>query len=157
MRYVLAPKGTHTISPNVEITLRDEKRQGLNSIETFVKFKANCEKSRSNLVGLLKDIKLQGKRVVGYGATSKSTTVLNYCGIGPDLIDFIADTTPIKQNKFTPGCHIPVKSHEDFHANPPEYALLFAWNHATEIFEKETQFSENGGKWIYFVPSVEVK
>jgi methylation protein EvaC len=157
MRYVLAPKGTHTISPNVELILKDEKRQGLNSIETFVKFKANCEKSRSDLVGLLEDIKQQGKRVVGYGATSKSTTVLNYCGINPDLIDFIADTTPIKQNKFTPGCHIPVKSHDDFYANPPEYALLFAWNHAAEIFEKETQFSENGGKWIYFVPSVEVK
>jgi len=157
MRYVLAPKGTHTISPNVALILKDEKLQGLNSIETFVKFKANCEKSRSDLVGLLKDIKQQGKRVVGYGATSKSTTVLNYCGINPDLIEFIADTTPIKQNKFSPGCHIPVKSHDDFHANPPEYALLFAWNHAAEIFEKETQFSENGGQWIYFVPSVEVK
>ncbi len=157
MRYVLAPKGTHSISPNVELILGEELGLGLNSMETFVKFKANCEKSRSDLLQLLTDIKNEGKRVVGYGATSKSTTVLNYCGIGPDLIDFIADTTPIKQDKFSPGCHIPVKSHHDFHANPPEYALLFAWNHAAEIFEKETQFSKNGGKWIYFVPSVEVK
>ena len=126
-------------------------------METFIQFKANCEKSRSDLVQLLTEIKNDGKRVVGYGATSKSTTVLNYSGIGPGLIDFIADTTPIKQDKFSPGCHIPVKSHHDFHANPPEYALLFAWNHAAEIFEKETEFSKNGGKWIYFVPSVEVK
>jgi methylation protein EvaC len=157
MRYLLAPKGSQSITPNVEMILADEKHQGLNSITTFCKFKEQCEKSKSDLVELLKSIKQQGKRVVGYGATSKSTTVLNYCGIKSDLIEFIADTTPIKQNKFTPGSHIPVKSHKTFHGNPPEYALLFAWNHQDEIFAKETQFSDDGGQWIYFVPTVEVK
>ena len=101
-------------------------------------------------------LKQKGKRVVGYGATSKSTTVINYCGIGPEHIEFISDTTPIKHGKLTPGAHISVKPYEDFLDNPPDYALLFAWNHATEIFAKEKSFKAGGGKWITFVPQVKV-
>jgi len=154
MRYVLAPKGSHPVSPNVPALLEKEKSLGLDRAKTWEQFKSNCEKSREDLNALLKKLKKDGKRVVGYGATSKSTTVLNYCGIGPDLIEFISDTTPIKQGKLTPGSHIPVKPYEAFAENHPDYALLFAWNHATEIFEKEGTFTSGGGKWITFVPKV---
>jgi methylation protein EvaC len=154
MRYVLAPRGSHPISPNVPALIEKEKSLGLHQAKTCEQFKRNCEKSREELVGLLKKLKSEGGRVVGYGATSKSTTVLNYCGIGPDLIEFISDTTPIKQGKLTPGSHIPVKPYESFSENPPGYALLFAWNHANEIFAKEENFRANGGKWITFVPRV---
>lgn len=154
MRYVLAPKGSHPISPNVSALLAKENELGLHQANTYDQFKRSCENSRSELVSLLNRIKKEGKRVVGYGATSKSTTVLNYCGIGPDLIEFISDTTPIKQGKLTPGSHIPVKPYESFSSNPPEYALLFAWNHLNEIFAKEKDFRANGGKWITFVPNV---
>jgi len=154
MRYVLAPKRSHPVSSNVPALLEKEKAMGLPHAHTYEQFKRNCEKSRTELVSLLKSLKAEGKRVVGYGATSKSTTVLNYCGIGPDLIEFISDTTPIKQGKLTPGSHIPVKSYESFSENPPGYALLFAWNHASEIFAKEEKFRANGGKWITFVPQV---
>ncbi len=154
MRYVLAPKGSHPISPNVSMILEKERAQGLHQPETYAAFKANCEQSRSDLVGLLRSLKEQGKRVVGYAATSKSTTVTNYCGIGPDLIEYISDTTPIKQGKLTPGTHIPVKPYETFQEKMPDYALLFAWNHAVEIFEKEQIFKAKGGKWITFVPQV---
>jgi methylation protein EvaC len=106
-------------------------------------------------VALLREKKAAGKRVVGYAATSKSTTVTNYCGIGPDLVEFISDTTPIKQGKFSPGTHIPVKPHDDFKAKYPEYALLFGWNHANEIMAKETAFKAAGGKWIVYVPEVQ--
>ncbi|MCZ6525881.1 MAG: class I SAM-dependent methyltransferase [Gammaproteobacteria bacterium] len=156
MRYVLAPVGSHTVSPIVAEIIEKERDQGLHLAQTFERFKENCESSRTALVELLTRLKDANKRVVGYGATSKSTTVLNYCGIGPDLIDYISDTTPIKQGKFTPGTHIPVKPHDAFEQDHPEYALLFAWNHATEIFEKEEAFSSEGGKWIYFVPKVKV-
>ena len=105
---------------------------------------------------LLHDLKRQGRRVVGYGATSKSTTVTNYCGITPDLVEFISDTTPIKQGKFNPGTHIPVRPYEDFTANFPDYALLFAWNHAAEIMAKEQNFRGAGGRWLVYVPRVEV-
>ena len=133
-----------------------ELAQGLHQAKTYLQFKKNCESSKEALVDMLKKLKGEGKRVVGYGATSKSTTVLNYCGIGPELIEFISDTTPIKQGKYSPGAHIPVKPYEDFKNNPPAYALLFAWNHATEIFEKEQAYKAGGGQWITFVPKVEV-
>ncbi len=157
MRYMLAPKGSHPISSNVEEVFAKEKQMGLEKPETYQQFRKNCEQSRSDLVELLEKLRANGKRVVGYGATSKSTTVNNYCGIGPELIEFVSDTTPIKQNKLTPGSHIPVKSYDNFSENYPDYALLYAWNHSAEIFEKEISFREAGGKWIYFVPNVEIK
>ena len=105
---------------------------------------------------LLKDLRKAGKRVVGYGATSKSTTVTNYCAITPQHVEFISDTTPIKQGKLSPGAHIPVKPYEAFKSRYPDYALLFAWNHADEIREKEGVFVESGGKWIVYVPELKV-
>ena len=71
-------------------------------------------------------------------------------------VEFISDTTPVKQGKLTPGMHIPVKPYEHFTNNPPDYAILFAWNHASEIFAKENSFKAGGGKWIKFVPQVKV-
>ena len=156
MRYVLAPKGSHTASKNVKNILDKERAMGLDKKETYEKFKKDCEKSKKDLVELLQQLRKDGKRVVGYGATSKSTTVMNYCGIGPQHIEFISDTTPIKQGKLTPGVHIPVKAYEEFEKNYPDYSLLFAWNHAKEIFENEGAFSDYGGKWIMFVPKVEI-
>ena len=156
MRYFIAPKGSHEKSPNVLAILEKEEIKGFKDPNKYLDFKSNCEQSKSELVSLLRKIKSENKRVVGYGATSKSTTILNYSDIGSDLIEFISDTTPLKQNKYSPGMHIPVKPYEEFQKNPPEFALLFAWNHSAEIFEKEKDFEKNGGKWIRFVPSVEV-
>ena len=156
MRYLLAPKGSHHVSNNVDDLLQKEQKQGLHKTETYDQFRQNCETSRKDLKELLEDLKQKGQRVVGYGATSKSTTVINYCGIGPEHIESISDTTPIKHGKLTPGAHILVKPYEDFLQNTPDYALLFAWNHATEIFEKENSFTAGGGKWIKFIPQVEV-
>jgi len=81
-------------------------------------------------------LKRQNKRVAAYGATSKITTVTNFCSIGPDLVEFICDTTSGKQGKFSPGVHIPVVPYERLVENYPDDALLFAWNHAAEIVEK---------------------
>ena len=156
MRYVLAHKGAYPVNETVLEIIAKEKAQGLNQLSTFDEFRRKVEKSRSDLVQLLSTLKAEGKRVAGYGATSKSTTILNYCGIGPDLIEFICDTTPIKQGKVTPGMHIPVVPNEVFNTNRPDYAVLFAWNHAEEIMAKEKQFISNGGKWIVHVPTVRV-
>ena len=148
MRYVLCKKGIRSISENVINTIKVEKELGLDKSLTYERFKNNCERSRDKIISKLKKFKKEGKKIVGYGATSKSTTILNYCNIGPDLIDFISDTTPIKQNKYTPGMHIPVKPYEDFLKYSPEIAVLFAWNHRKEIENKEKKFIENGGKFI---------
>jgi methylation protein EvaC len=104
----------------------------------------------------LRKLKSEGKRICGYGATSKSTTILNYCGIGRETIDYISDITPIKQGKFSPGMHVPIVPYKAFLENPPDYALLFAWNHAEEIMAKEKNFTDSGGKWIVHVPEVKI-
>lgn len=156
MRYIIARKGARPVSKNVHKYLEKEKAQGLDKPLVYDRFKMNCEDSRDALTSLLKEINKEGKRVVGYAATSKSTTILNYCGIGPDLIEFITDTTPIKQGKFSPGAHIPVRPYAEFQSNYPDYALLFAYNHAKEIMAKEQNFIASCGKWIVYVPKVQV-
>ena len=156
MRYIFSRVGEYNISKNVERIIKQEEKDGLNKIETFINFKKNCENSRDDLIKILKKEKALGKKIAAYGATSKSTTILNYCNIGPEVIEYISDTTPIKQNKVSPGMHIPVKPYEEFQKNPPDIAVLFAWNHSEEIFAKENVFVDNGGKWIIHVPKVRI-
>jgi methylation protein EvaC len=156
MRYILSHIGAHPISPAVEAQRRKEDELGLGKIETYHRFKRNVEKSRDDLMAVLRDLKKQGKRVVGYGATSKSTTVTCYCGITPDLVEFITDTTPIKQNKLSPGAHIPVRNYQAFLDANPSHTLLFAWNHGEEIMAKEQAYRAKGGKFIVYVPEVKV-
>jgi methylation protein EvaC len=83
--------------------------------------------------------------------------VINYCGLDAGLVEYICDTTPIKQGKFSPGRHIPIRPYEEFKAHYPDYALLFGWNHAREIVAKEDDFVKSGGKWILYVPEVAVR
>jgi methylation protein EvaC len=157
MRYVIAHKGARKISEKVYSQINKEISLGLHLPETYVTFKLNCESSRDKLKSILVQLKNEGKRVVGYAATSKSTTILNYCNIGSDLIEFISDTTPIKQGKYSPGKHIPVKPYEEFKRNYPDYALLFAYNHAKEILAKEDEFKKMNKKWIMYVPEIGIK
>lgn len=156
MRYVLAPAGSAPIHPRVIERLAHERAHGLGEPETYDAFRMRCERSRSTLRELLLSLRGQGKRVAAYAATSKSATVTNYCGIGPADIAYIADTTPLKHGKLSPGAHIPIVPAAEFARHPPDYALLFAWNHAQEIFAKEPAFRAGGGKWITYVPQVGV-
>ena len=156
MRYILAHKGAYPIKKVVFDTIAKEKEQGLDRLATFEKFRSKVEMSKSALVSLLEDLRSKGKKVAGYAATSKSTTILNYCGIGPELISYICDTTPIKHGTLSPGVHIPVVPYEVFKNNPPDYAVLFAWNHAEEIMAKEKEYVASGGKWILHVPEVRI-
>jgi len=154
MRYVLAPKGSRPVTTVVGEQLAKERARGLDRADTYRRFKSSCENSRAALMGVLEKLRREDKRVVGYGATSKSTTVTNYCGITSAHVEFISDTTPIKQGKLSPGAHIPIKAYSEFAKSYPDYALLFAWNHAAEILEKESAFMAAGGRWIIYVPEV---
>jgi methylation protein EvaC len=156
MRYMVARKGVRAVKTSVTEQLAKETALGLTEVGTYEKLRREIYRSKEQLVRLLIELKGQGHRIVGYGATSKSTTVTNFCGIGPDLIEFISDTTPGKQGKYSPGVHIPVLPYDRFKENYPDYALLFAWNHAEEIMEKEEVFRAGGGKWIVYVPQVKV-
>lgn len=154
LRYTIARAGARTPTPAVEATLAMEARRRLTETATLDGFAANVARRREELVTLLADLRGQGKRVVGYGATAKSATVMNYCGIGPDLVSFVCDNTPAKQGLHTPGSHVPVRPPESFGRARADYALLFAWNHADEIMAKETKFREDGGRWIHYIPRV---
>jgi len=156
MRYFLCHAGTCAPTRRLEAQREKEKKLGLAEPKTYETFRRACETSRERLVELLRRLKRDGKRVAGYGATAKSATIINYCGLGPDDIKFISDTTPIKQGKFSPGAHIPVVTPDQFHEEHPDYAVLFAWNHLAEIDAKEQAFRRNGGKWIIPVRMVEV-
>lgn len=157
MRYFIAKKGSREITDAVRKILASEDALGISRPETYETLRHNIENSRDQLVKLLENIKAeQGSPVIAYGATSKSTTVLNYCNIGPELIAFISDTTPLKQNKFSPGMHIPIKTPDEITKNQPSHMLLFAWNHMQEIMNKEKLYNDGGGRWIVYVPEVKV-
>ena len=156
MRYTLAHTGQKNVSENVINLIQHEKKLGLDNSNSYQGFANNVNKIRDDLISLLKSLKRKKKKVVAYGATSKSTTVTNYFGITSDLVEAIYDTTPIKQNKFSPGAHIPVLPYVEFHKSNPDYVLLFAWNHSIEIMKKEKEFMSNNKYWITYIPEVKV-
>nr|5T6B_A Chain A, Sugar 3-C-methyl transferase [Actinomadura kijaniata]5T6B_B Chain B, Sugar 3-C-methyl transferase [Actinomadura kijaniata]5T6B_C Chain C, Sugar 3-C-methyl transferase [Actinomadura kijaniata]5T6B_D Chain D, Sugar 3-C-methyl transferase [Actinomadura kijaniata] len=157
VRYTLARRGARTPTEAVGRLLAEEREQGLDDLATLRTFAANVHTVRDELVALLTRLRAEGHRVVGYGATAKSATVTNFCGIGPDLVSFVCDTTPGKQHRLTPGKHLPVRPAEAFADPYPDYALLFAWNHAEEIMAKEQEFHQAGGRWILYVPEVHIR
>lgn len=156
MRYVLANRGVYPKKPSVDLLIQEEMRLGLDKTATYIELASKIKKSKEDLLKILLRLKGEGKKLAGYGATSKSTTILNYCGIDSSILSFICDTTPIKQGKFTPGTHIPVVPYQHFINNSPDYTVLFAWNHSEEIFEKERLYAEVGGRWILHVPEVRI-
>ena len=153
---------SHTFLRNrpVELTVREnlnkEKDFGIDNFNTYEIFAERIDKSKKDLVELLTKLKDDGKRVVSIGATSKSTTVFNYCGIDESLVECITDTTPDKQGLLAPGSHIPVVDRESVNLNDYDYSFLGAWNFKDVIANKEREFVENGGKFITHVPEVMV-
>ncbi|WP_018657699.1 class I SAM-dependent methyltransferase [Actinomadura flavalba] len=156
IRYTLARAGARTPSPAVAEARAAEDARRLTAPDVLTGFATSVAAIRDDLVALLRTLRAEGRTVAAYGATAKSATVANYCGIGPDLVSYVCDTTPAKQHRVTPGMHIPVEPPETFAGSYPDYALLFAWNHAEEIMAKEEGFRASGGKWIGYVPDVRV-
>ena len=151
MRYIISRKNEHIISERVIKGLFVENKNNLDNLKSCLEFKKNCEKSKEKIITKLKKFKKEGKEICGYAATSKSTTILNYCNLDTNFINFICDTTKEKIGKFSPGTHIPIVPVSHFHKNLPDVAYLFAWNHREEIFAKEKDFTKKGGQWISHV------
>ncbi len=141
------------IDSSVENNIQFELMLGLDKLETFQNFANRVAQSKTDLIELLTRCKRLGKKIISYGATSKSTTVFNYCGIDTSLIDYVIDTTPEKIRKLTPGSHIPIKNSNGIDSDV-DVVYLGAWNFATEIMNKESEFIERGGKFITHVPIV---
>jgi methylation protein EvaC len=156
MRYVLTHTGYRAASSRLNQLLLLEVEQGLTSPTAYQDFARKCFERKKELKMLLESLQSEGKKVAGYAATSKSTTVLNFCEINSDLIEYISDSTPQKIGKFTPGSHIPIISHDEMRSRRPDFLVLFGWNHESEILAKEKDLTKAGTKWIRFVPDVEV-
>ena len=148
MRYVIKRKNKGNPSVNLKKYLEKEKINKIDSVESSLIFKKNCEISKFKISEKLKKLKSENKKICGYAATSKSTTILNYCDINSEIIDFICDTTTEKIGKFSPGKHIPIVNMSHFYKNQPDSIYLFAWNHKEEIFIKENKFK---GEWFSHV------
>ena len=142
------------IESSVEDNLLKENKFGLNDFKTYQIFSDRVQKSKDDLVSMLKTLKNQGKKVIAYGAASKVTTVFNYCGIDKSLVEYITDTTPSKIGKYQPGTHIPIISPEDGFDESVDIAYLGAWNFRAEIMNKELNYLRRGGKFITHIPQV---
>ena len=146
---------TIKISNTVNKHLLKEKNFGINKLQTYQIFANKVLRSRKNLIKIFQKLKKEKKNIIGYGATYKSSTVLNFCKIDKKFIKYFLDTTPTKAGKFTPGTHIPIKKYNGI-PNNVDYAFLGAWNFKDEIFKKEKKFINRGGRFITHVPSPKI-
>jgi methylation protein EvaC len=156
LRYMLTRKGRMPVADTVAAALEEERHLGLDDMKTYQAFARRCGEIRDGLKEMLEELNRKGHPVVGYGATAKSTTVLNYCRVDSRLVEFIVDNTPMKQGKLTPGTHIPIRPPKCFAERNHDHTLLLAWNHRSEIERKESAYRQRGGKWILYIPSVAV-
>lgn len=143
-------------APIVQAWLDRERAARLFERQTYAEFAERVERIRSELMALLRDLKGQGKRIAGYGAPAKGNTLLNYYGIGPDLLDFLADRNQLKQGLYSPGMQIPVVPPEEIARTAPDYLLILAWNFADEIMQQQTAYRQRGGRFILPIPEPRV-
>jgi len=139
-------------SPVVAEWLARERNAKLFSRETYDAFSERVRNNRDKLMNLLCFLKQQGKRLAGYGAPAKGNTLLNYCGIGTDYLQFLIDRNPLKQGLYSPGMHIPIFSPDVMLREQPDYLLILAWNFADEIIKQQSEYRSRGGKFILPIP-----
>ncbi|MBI4969603.1 MAG: class I SAM-dependent methyltransferase [Rhodospirillales bacterium] len=148
--------GPWPVGASVAEAIAREEEMGLDRAETFRAFGADIEKLKLGLSELLLDLKAQGKRIAGFGAPAKATTLMYHFGIGPEIIDFIVDDSPLKQGLFSPGMHIPILPGRAIGERKPDYLVILAWNFAKPIIDKNLAFRSAGGRFIVPLPQIEV-
>ncbi len=145
------------ISPNVQAMLDKESAAGITTTEYYQNFQARVDSIKHELLGFLLEQAKAGKKVIGYGAAAKGNTLLNYAGIkGDDLIKFVVDAAPSKQGKYLPGSHIPVYDESRIRDYKPDYIIILPWNLKEEIIEQLSYINEWDGKFVVFIPRVQV-
>lgn len=130
----------------------DESSAGLTDLPSLRRFAERTAAHRQALLSLLHRLRGEGARIAAYGAPAKGNTLLNYCGIGTDLVGFTVDRSPLKQGLYTPGMHLPVRPVEALLAEQPDYALLLPWNFADEILAQQAEYRRRGGRFILPLP-----
>ncbi len=154
-RHAAAAAGT-TPSARVSETLEEEAAAGLGSMEAYAGFAERVRECKRSLLELLIDAKRAGKSIAGYGAAGKTNTLLNYCGIRTDFLDYVVDRNPHKQGRSLPGTRIPILDPARLRETRPDYLFVGPWNLAEEIMEQTAYIRGWGGKWIIPIPSARV-
>jgi hypothetical protein len=143
-------------SPTIDWLLGQEDRMGLNTSRPYRDFEERVYRHRNDLSRLLKDLRAGGKRILGYGASTKGNVVLQFCGIGPELVEAIAEVNEDKFGAVTPGTHIPIISEAEARAMSPDYFLVLPWHFKEGIIHREQKFLANGGRMIFPFPEIEI-
>lgn len=155
--YVQKKGGPNKVnSDRLQSLVANEERLGLYTEKAYEQFAKDVETLRHELLAMLHGLKEKGKRIAAYSAPAKGNTLLNYCRIGPDLVDYAVDKSPVKQGLLTPGMHIPIFGLDHIRADRPDYLLVLAWNFKDEIMAQQSEFSSAGGHFIIPVPKPKI-
>lgn len=156
IRFVAARAGARPVAAAVAELRHAEMRSGLATGAPYARFATAVRASRQALRELLVRIRADGKRVAALGATAKGNTLLNYCGLGINDVEYIADSTSLKQGLLAPGSHIPIRPEAAIREDRPDYVLLLAWNYADPIIARYRDYLTGGGRFIHPIPSARV-
>ena len=154
--YLCRANATHAVSANVTTLLAHERAIGFEDITSYARFSAGVHRTKRQLLSFLIECKEQGARLCGYGAPGKGNTLLNYCAIGTDFLDFTVDRNPYKHGRFTPGMHIPIYPVEAIDEMKPDYVLILPWNLKKEIVAQMRHIGDWGGKFVVPIPNVQI-
>jgi SAM-dependent methyltransferase len=148
--------GPRPVGRSVAEAIAYEEKLGFDRAETFRQFGQNIDALKNDLGKLLRELKAKGKKIAGFGAPAKATTLMYHFEIGPDLIDFIVDDSPLKQNLFTPGYHVPVVPSAVMYEQKPDYVLMLAWNFAEPLMKRHQPYTDAGGHFIVPIPQLKI-
>jgi SAM-dependent methyltransferase len=154
--YLAHANSSHPTSPRVGALLERELKLGFRTLEGYTGYAEKVQRTKRELLSFLIAAKNEGKKIVGYGAPGKGNTLLNYCGIGTDFLDFVVDLNPYKHGRFTPGMHIPIHPVEALEAARPDYVLILPWNLKDEIVRQMRHIGDWGAKFVVPIPTTTV-
>lgn len=159
MRYYVCKKNSfHAKDISVRVhNLRNEERAlGYDRAETYTTFAANCADRRQRLMDLLTRLRAKGRKIAGYGASGRANTIIQYCGIGREHLEYMIDDAPAKHGYSTPGSHLMIRSNDVLRTDPPDYLLIFAWSFFNEIAAKSADYVAQGGRLMVPLPDVRI-